>query len=82
MSSMTIAKTRNNLSAIVSSIERGDIAEHLIRNRDRVVAKIVPIEVVEADGRRIGIAKDDPAFRIDDELFDELDDDIAEAFGL
>ena len=82
MSSMTIAKTRDNLSAIVSSIERGDIAEHLIKNRDRVVAKIVPNEVVEVAGRRIGVAKDDPAFQIDDELFDELDDYVAEAFGL
>ena len=82
MSSMTIAETRDNLLAIVSSIERGDIAEHMIRNRDQIVAKIVPIETVEADCKRIGIAKDDPAFLIDDAFFNELDDDIAGAFGL
>lgn len=79
---MTIAKTRDNLSSIVSSIERGDIPEHLIRNRDRVVAKIVPIETATVDCRRIGVAKGDPAFQIDDDLFDELDADVAEIFGL
>lgn len=80
MSCMTIAKTRDNLSSIVSSIERGEISEHLIKNRDRVVAKIVPLVSTEGPRVLIGIAKDDPEFQIDDELFDALDDEVSEMF--
>ena len=80
MSSMTIAKTRDNLSAIVSGIESGLIPEHLIRNRDRIVARILPVSEDVPVSRRIGISKDEP-FLVDDEAFDAMDNEIAEMFG-
>lgn len=82
MSAMTIAKTRDNLSAIIGGLERGEITEHLIKNRARLVARIVPIDGETAPTRRIGVAAKDPAFRIDDELFDDLDTEIAHMFGI
>lgn len=81
MSSMTIAKTRDSLSSIVSDIEQGVIAEHLIRNRDRVVARIVPIESKPPVSRRIGVSKKHPLL-VDDDAFDAIDVEIAEMFGL
>lgn len=79
MSSMTIAKTRDNLSSIVSGIETGRIPEHLIRNRNRVVARIVPVEGDVPAVNRIGAAKDNP-FLIDDDAFDAMDAEIADMF--
>ena len=80
MSDMTIAKTRDNLSAIIAELERGEISEHRILNRTRAVAKIVPIDDEAPVPKRIGVAKGDPAFEIDDDLFDELDAEIADLF--
>lgn len=79
MSSMTIAKTRDNLSSIVAGIEQGSIPEHLIKNRDRVVARILPIERAVPASRRIGAAKDRP-FLVDDDAFDAMDDEVADLF--
>lgn len=80
MSSMTIAKTRDNLSSIVSGIEQGRVSEHLIRNRDRIVARILPVDEKAPVSQRIGASKDDP-FLVDDEAFDAMDAEVAAMFG-
>lgn len=80
MSSMTIAKTRDSLSSIVAGIEQGSISEHLIRNRDRIVARILPVEPDVDVSKRIGVSKDDPLL-VDDDAFDAADAEIAEMFG-
>jgi len=81
MSSMTIAKTRDSLSSIVAGIEQGSISEHLIRNRDRIVARILPVEPDVDVSKRIGVSKDDPLL-IDDDAFDAADAEIADMFGV
>ena len=81
MSSMTIAKTRDSLSSIVSGIEQGRITEHLIMNRNRIVAKILPVGEPADTSKRIGVSKHDP-FLIDDEAFDAMDAEIAGMFGM
>ena len=77
---MTIAKTRDSLSSIVAGIEQGSISEHLIRNRDRIVARILPVEPDVDVSKRIGVSKDDPLL-VDDDAFDAADAEIAEMFG-
>ena len=81
MSSMTIAKTRDNLSSIVSGIEQGRITEHLIKNRNRIVARILPVEEPTSTSKRIGVSKHDP-FLVDDAAFDAMDAEIGEMFGV
>ena len=81
MSSSTIAKTKNNLSAILASLADGTESEHVIWNRDVPVAIIVPYGTAPRGPRRFGIAKDD-GLDIDWETFDAMDDEIAEMFGL
>ena len=81
MSSMTIAKTRDSLSSIVAGIEQGSISEHLIRNRNRIVARILPVEPDVDVSKRIGVSKDDPLL-VDDDAFDAADAEIAEMFGV
>ena len=78
---MTIAKTRDSLSSIVAGIEQGSISEHLIRNRDRIVARILPVEPDVDVSKRIGVSKDDPLL-VDDDAFDAADAEIAEMFGV
>ena len=81
MSSMTIAKTRDSLSSIVAGIEQGSISEHLIKNRNRIVARILPVEPDVDTSKRIGISKDNPLLT-DDDAFDAMDGEIAEMFGI
>ena len=78
---MTIAKTRDSLSSIVAGIEQGSISEHLIRNRNRIVARILPVEPDVDVSKRIGVSKDDPLL-VDDDAFDAADAEIAEMFGV
>ena len=80
MSNMDIAKAENNLSLTASNTSHELESEHLIRNRDRVVAKIVPAKEFVPVSARIGVAKNEP-FLIDDDAFDAMDDEIAEMFG-
>ena len=81
MSTATIAATRNHLSSIVAELVNHDLSEHIILNRNRPVAKIVPITDTFDTGKRIGVCKNEP-LQIDDTAFDEADDAIASLFGL
>ena len=81
MSSATIAKTRDSFSSIIGQLQRGEITEHLVMNRDRVVAKLVPVEAEPDVSRRIGAAKgqwDD----FDYDAFQALDEEVAGMFGI
>ena len=81
MSSATIAKTRDRFSSIVGQLQRGEIVEHLVMNRNRVVAKIVPVDVGKDVSKRIGAAKGEWG-ELDYEAFQSLDDEIADMFGV
>ena len=81
MAELTIGEARNNFSALIADIVEGKATEHIIRKRDHVVAKIVPADVKEAAARPFGMFKDNPLL-VDDSLFDELDAEVAEDFGV
>ena len=81
MSSMTIAKTRDSLSSIVAEIEQGSISEHLVKNRNRIVARILPVKPDVDTSKRIGVSKDNPLLT-DDDAFNVMDAEIAEMFGI
>ena len=81
MAELTIGEARNNFSSLISDIASGKATEHVIRRRDVVVAKIVPADVKESTVRPFGMFKDEPLL-VDDDLFDELDAEIAEEFGV
>ncbi len=80
MSSATIAQTRDGFSRIVGQLERGELTEHLIMNRNRPVARIVPVEPTPNVSKRIGLMKGKwDAF--DYEGFQALDAEVAELMG-
>ena len=80
MSSATIAQTRDGFSRIVGQLERGELAEHVVMNRNRPVARIVPAEPAPDASRRIGLMKGKwDAF--DYEGFQALDAEVAELMG-
>ena len=81
MSSSTIAETKNGLSAILAELTSGSEREHLIKNRDVPIAVIRPYARKLDKPRRFGFAKDDGKV-IDWEAFDEMDNEIAEDFGV
>lgn len=82
MEEMTIGQARDNFSAIIANLLNGTISECLVKNRDTPVARIVPVaKTSTAEKRLFGIAKNNP-FLIDDDIFDALDDEIAEEFGV
>lgn len=81
MSEATIYETRNNLSAVVDDLLSGVTREHIIKRRDTPVARIVPIQPAVDVTKRIGAFKDNPSL-LDDELFDELDMQVADLFGI
>ena len=80
MAELTIGEARNSFSSLIADIVEGRAAEHVIRKRDVVVAKIVPADARESTTRPFGMFSDDPLL-VDDSLFDELDAEIAEEFG-
>ena len=80
MAEMTIGQARDSFSALIAQISSGEVGEHVIKNRDVPVARIVPYHAPEDASRRIGISKDRPLV-LDDDLFDALDDEIAKEFG-
>lgn len=80
MTSATVAETRDNLSAIVNDLLSGAETVHVIRKRNKPVAKIVPYSAPTSASRTFGIAKDDGR-SIDFEAFDAMDGEIAEEFG-
>lgn len=80
MSSATIAQTRDGFSKIVRQLERGELTEHFVMNRNRPVAKIVPVEPERNVSTRIGVMKGKwDAF--DYEEFQALDTEIADLMG-
>ena len=81
MSESTVYETRNNLSAVIDDLLSGRVAEHIIKRRDKPVARMVPIADQSDVSKRIGLTRDNPVL-LDDELFDALDDDVAELFGV
>ena len=81
MSSATIAQTRDGFSSIVQQLVRGELSEHYVMNRNRPVAKIVPVTSTRDVSKRIG-AKRGEWNGFDYETFQELDAEIAEAMGV
>ena len=81
MSTATIAQTRDNFSKIVHQLERGEVSEHYVMNRNRPVAKIVPVELPCDVSKRIGTMKDKWS-TFDYESFQALDADIAYLMGI
>ena len=81
MSSATIAKTRDSFSSIIGQLQCGEISEHLIMNRNRVVAKLVPVEAETDVSKRIGAARGEWG-DFDYEAFQALDAEVADMFGV
>lgn len=81
MSSATIAKTRDGFSSIVGQLQRGEISEHLVMNRNKPVVRMIPIEAEDEASNRIGAAKGEWG-EFDYEAFNALDDEVAELFGV
>ena len=81
MAEVSIGEARNKFSSLIADITSGRATEHVIRKRDVVVAKIVPADTAESTVRPFGMFKNEPLL-IDDSLFDELDAEIAEEFGV
>ena len=81
MAELTIGEARNSFSALVADLLSGKASEHIIKKRDVAVAKIVPVDKKDAGSRQFGMFKDRPLL-LDDGLFDALDAEIAEEFGV
>ena len=81
MAELTIGEARNSFSSLIADIVSGRATEHVIRKRDVVVAKIVPADAGEPTARPFGMFRDDPLL-VDDGLFDDLDAEIADEFGM
>ena len=81
MADLTIGEARSNFSSLIADIVNGRADEHVIRKRDVAVAKIVPVSEKKSTARPFGMLKDEPLL-VDDSLFDELDAEIAEEFGI
>ncbi len=80
MSSATIAQTRDGFSKIVRQLEQGELAEHYVMNRNRPVAKIVPVEPDRDVSKRIGAMRG-KWDGFDYEGFQALDAEIADLMG-
>lgn len=80
MSTATIAQTRDGFSKIVRQLESGELTEHYVMNRNRAVAKIVPVEPVRDVSNRIGVMKG-KWNGFDYESFQALDAEIADMMG-
>ena len=81
MAELTIGEARNGFSALISDLISGKANEHIIKRRDVAVAKIVPVDRRESASRQFGMFKDRPLL-LDDGVFDALDVEIAEEFGV
>lgn len=76
-----ILEAKNNLSALVRSLERGEEPSIVILRYDRPVARLVPYEDERPDvSRRVGLFEGQDLI-VDDEAFDSYDDEVAELFG-
>ena len=81
MTEVTIGQTRNSFSAVIAELASGRTSEYLIKNHSAPLARIVPVEPEPTAARTFGISKADP-FVLDDGVFDALDAEIAEEFGV
>ena len=81
MSTLTIAETKNNLSAILESLQSGKEKSHVIRNRKKPVAMILPIDESKPTRKPFGYGRDERK-AVDWAAFDAMDAEIAEEFGL
>ena len=78
MSNATIAQTRDGFSNIIHRLASGELTEHYVMNRNRPVAKIVPVEQKRDVSRRIGVMRG-KWDGFDYEQFQALDFEVAEA---
>lgn len=80
MSSATIAQTRDGFSRIIRQLEHGESTEHYVMNRNRPVAKIVPVEPARDVSGRIGAMRG-KWDGFDYEAFQALDAEVADLMG-
>ena len=81
MAELTIGEARNNFSALIADLMSSKAHEYVIKKRNVPVARIVAIDKKESGSRPFGLFRDDPLL-VDDGLFDSLDIEIAEEFGV
>ena len=81
MSTCTVGETKNNLSAIIDSLVSGREQSHIIKNRKKPVAVILPIEGPKVARKPFGYGRAERK-DVDWEAFDAIDAEIAEEFGL
>lgn len=81
MTSLTISEARNRFSSVISELESGREDEYVIKNRDVPVARIVRYSPERDVSKRFGLFKDKPLV-VDDGVFDQLDDEVADLFGV
>lgn len=81
MAELTIGEARNQFSALIAELINGEAEEHIIKKRDVPVARIVPYEKPKSKNRVFGLCKDDPIV-LDYDVFDALDEEIIEDFGM
>lgn len=81
MAEMTLGKARDNLSALVAELVDGRAKEHVIKRRGTPVVKMVPVTEAPVQVREFGMFANNPMV-VDDGVFDSLDEEIAEEFGV
>lgn len=81
MSNATIAQTRDGFSKIIRQLELGELTEHYVMNRNRPVARIVPVTPTCDTSKRIGTMKG-KWDNFDYESFQALDAEIADLMGV
>jgi antitoxin (DNA-binding transcriptional repressor) of toxin-antitoxin stability system len=80
MLEMTIGQARDNFSQLIKHLQEGSVDEYVIKNRERPVARILPVE--ESKPKiKLGLYDDDPGV-IDYDAFDAMDEEIADLFGV
>ncbi len=79
MQQLNINEVKTHLSGILAQVEKGETV--VICRRNKPIAEIKPIEQKKLTKRPIGLAgKQYPDFKLNDEFFDPLPDDIMKYF--
>ena len=79
MLQLNINEVKTHLSATLAKVEQGETV--IICKRNKPIAQITPIEQKPLKKRPIGLAgKEYPDFKIGDEFFEPLPDDILAYF--
>lgn len=77
-----ILEAKNNLSALIRSIESGEETSIVISRYDKPVARLVPYEEPKTDvSKRIGLFEGVEIVK-DWDAFDSYDEEIAQLFGV